>query len=181
MKTFSKKTFILAVVIQLAVLAYMVMQREYLLSHGKKVMLKCQPVDPRSLLSGDYIILSFSISRFDKELLDTLNKEKEKFQKNDTVYVALDKGDNEKFWKAIEISSDYKKLKVKYPVVIKGVVDNLYTFSVRYGLESYFVPQNQGTKIEQQMNNVHVEASVSESGESALSRLFLNDREVMFY
>ena len=35
---------------------------EYLLSHGKLIKLQLQPLDPRSLIQGDYVRLRYLIS-----------------------------------------------------------------------------------------------------------------------
>ena len=48
-------------------------------------------------------------------------------------------------------------------------------------MESYFVPQKEGKVIEESLNNVSVEVSISESGESAISKLFIADKEMKFY
>ena len=91
------------------------------------------------------------------------------------------KPDN-KFHEAAEISEDISELKKRYPLIIKGWVEYVSnTLQVRYGVESYFVPQKEGRIIESNLKNVSVEVSVSESGESAISRLFVGDKEVKFY
>ena len=59
MKSFSKIAFILIVVLQLASLGAMIAKRVHLLNTGKKILLKCEPIDPRSLFSGDYVILNY--------------------------------------------------------------------------------------------------------------------------
>lgn len=41
----------------------LVAQKEYVLSHGTTVLLELAPVDPRSLMQGDYMRLDYAISR----------------------------------------------------------------------------------------------------------------------
>lgn len=47
----------------LAVVNYTVYQREQLLSAGRVVLLELAPVDPRSLMQGDYMALRFRVAR----------------------------------------------------------------------------------------------------------------------
>lgn len=47
----------------LAVVNYTVYQREQLLSAGRVVLLELAPVDPRSLMQGDYMALRFHVAR----------------------------------------------------------------------------------------------------------------------
>jgi uncharacterized membrane-anchored protein len=55
-----RKTFIiLAVILQLVVLAYMAGEREYILRRGKVIYLRTAPIDPRDLFRGDYVRLNY--------------------------------------------------------------------------------------------------------------------------
>jgi uncharacterized membrane-anchored protein len=47
----------------LAVVNYTVYQREQLLTAGRVVLLELAPVDPRSLMQGDYMALRFRVAR----------------------------------------------------------------------------------------------------------------------
>ena len=57
------KIIALIVIIILASVNYTIFQREALLESGKIVLLKLAPVDPRSLMQGDYMRLRFAIER----------------------------------------------------------------------------------------------------------------------
>lgn len=46
----------------LGVPAALVAQKEYVLRHGEQVFLMLEPVDPRSLIQGDYMQLSYAVS-----------------------------------------------------------------------------------------------------------------------
>jgi uncharacterized membrane-anchored protein len=41
----------------------LVVQKEYLLANGRPVLLELAPVDPRSLMQGDYMTLNYAITR----------------------------------------------------------------------------------------------------------------------
>ena len=148
-KKYLKAAFIVIVVLQLVVLGAMIGQRKQLLKNGEHILLKCRPVDPRSLFSGDYVELRYEISTISRKLLLENDSEKKSFKKNETVYVALDKHEKDKYWYAREVSEDMDILKKKYPVIIRGKTNqwagqsskNLF---IRYGVENYFVPQFEG-------------------------------------
>ncbi|MCI0528439.1 MAG: GDYXXLXY domain-containing protein [Nitrospira sp.] len=181
MKPFSKRAFIVVVLLQVIVLIAMIAQRVHLLETGQVVLLKCEPIDPRSLLSGDYVRLNYTISNFDQTRFDSLNPDKEAFQINDTVYVALEKPSESPFWGAVAVSHDLQKLKAKYPIVLRGALQFLYPYRIRYGVEQYFVPQYEGLRIEQALDKVSVEIAISDSGESGIKRLFIEGQEAVFY
>ncbi|MBM4278810.1 MAG: GDYXXLXY domain-containing protein [Deltaproteobacteria bacterium] len=47
----------------LAVVNYLILKKEDTLSRGRTMLLRLAPVDPRSLIQGDYMILNYAISR----------------------------------------------------------------------------------------------------------------------
>ncbi|MFC1670694.1 GDYXXLXY domain-containing protein [Spirochaetota bacterium] len=183
MKSFSKAAFIIIVALQVAALGIMIARRMYLLDTGKKILLQCEPVDPRSLFSGDYVILNYKISRLNKNLLiDDVSNKKDKIKRNDTVYIALKRDSESNFWQASAISKKIDELKKNHDVIIQGRIVSTYrNYRIKYGVESYFVPQYEGLKIEKNLKDTSVELAVSGSGESAIRRLFIQGKEVTFY
>ncbi|MBI5480384.1 MAG: GDYXXLXY domain-containing protein [Deltaproteobacteria bacterium] len=176
--------FIAVVAAQLLVLGVMVAKRVHLLRTGATVVLECVPVDPRSILSGDYVQLNYRISRFSAEEVQRLNPTGEQFKLNETVYVALERSSGGRFHEARQLSHDRDRLRQRWPVVIRGTVREgsaWHGLSVRYGVEEYFVPQQQGRRIEQQISRTSVELAVSQAGASGIRRLFIDDQEVVFH
>ena len=64
-----------AIALQVAVLGWMVYDHSRPLASGERHLLLCEPVDPRSLLRGDYVILSYGFQRLSKEQQEALSKE----------------------------------------------------------------------------------------------------------
>jgi len=64
-----------AVALQVAVLGWMVYDHSRPLAQGERFLFVCQPVDPRSLLRGDYVILGYGFQTLTKEQEDALLKE----------------------------------------------------------------------------------------------------------
>ena len=60
----NRRAFVLAgLALALALPGYGVAQKERLLSKGEVVLLELAPVDPRSLIQGDYMRLDYSLTR----------------------------------------------------------------------------------------------------------------------
>jgi len=53
---------ILTTLVLLALVNYGIVQREKLLTNGRIVLLELAPVDPRSLMQGDYMALRFAVA-----------------------------------------------------------------------------------------------------------------------
>jgi uncharacterized membrane-anchored protein len=183
MKPYQKILFPIIIAAQLCVLIFMITKQELLLANGTKVLLKCEPVDPRSLFSGDYVILNYKISTIGENIISKSNlKDIYNLERKD-IYVALNLKANDKHYSIAAISDNFDELKSKYSTVIRGRVEwgSADSLRVKYGVESYFVPQGEGKIIEKQLNDVSVEVSVADNGDSAISKLFIEDQEVKFY
>lgn len=63
MKKYKWIIILVNLIIVLGVLNYSVMKKEKLLSDGQLILLELAPVDPRSLIQGDYMDLSYAISQ----------------------------------------------------------------------------------------------------------------------
>jgi uncharacterized membrane-anchored protein len=87
-----RKAFIVAAIImQVLVLAYMAGEREYILGSGTIVHLRTAPVDPRDIFRGDYVRLSYEISRIAaNDITDA--ESREKIKKGRKIFVSLEKG-----------------------------------------------------------------------------------------
>jgi len=57
-----KKTLITTLIIILAFFNYAIYQKENQLTNGKTVILQLAPIDPRSIMQGDYMRLNYTLS-----------------------------------------------------------------------------------------------------------------------
>jgi uncharacterized membrane-anchored protein len=170
-----------AAVIQLALLAFIVADRVQILRGGTEVTLQTTPVDPRDLLRGDYVTLGYNISQLPAGAL----KDQRTDTRNPVVFVKLAPS-QEGIYQAISVHAE--AVAVQSPeVLIRGRVvygancgpardrfcDSL---QVRYNLESYFVPEGEGRKLEQLRNQrkLLVVAAVAPSGRAAIKRLLVD-------
>ena len=181
--------YILAALLLCGLILAMVYQRAEILRNGQEVRLEVVPVDPRDLFRGDYVVLDYRISTVDLPK-DTPNV----FTRGQKVFVTLRPNENGKT-RAVAISSG-RPVASGTDIVISGVVTapSVCPFNesgimdckagnravrVKYGLESYFVPQGEGKKIETtDKARLEVVAAVTPSGQSAIKRLLIDGKPV---
>ena len=183
MKTYQKILFPIVVAAQLFVLVFMIAKQELLLANGAKVLLKCEPIDPRSLFSGDYVDLNYEISSIGENIISKSKINDIYALEGKKIYVALKKKPNDMHHNIAAISDNLEELKLIYSTIIRGRVEYAGSTQIRvkYGVETYFVPQREGKKIEDNIGNTSVEVSIADNGDSAISKLFVDGQEVKFY
>lgn len=145
-----KKAFvILAVILQLLVLAYMAGEREYILRYGKIIRLRTAPIDPRDMFRGDYVRLNYEISRIPINMIQNAEGVGE-IKKGTTIYVRL-KEDPTGLYEMV--AADLQK--PQEGLYLTGRVPHQYRrrpagnpIWVKYGIEAYFVEQGKGREIE---------------------------------
>ena len=175
--------FAVAILVQCALLIVMVTDRTQILREGREVTLQTRPLDPRDLLRGDYVTLGYDISQLPAgALAGQLSTER-----NPVVFVKL-APDANGLYQAISVHA--APVAVTAPeVLIRGRVNYGASctgrvfcdrLSIRYGLESYFVPEGEGKKLEQARNEqkLRVVAVVLPSGRAAIKRLLLDGEPV---
>ncbi|GGP79065.1 GDYXXLXY domain-containing protein [Shewanella ulleungensis] len=70
---------IIAAALILAGINYKIYQQEQLLAHGEIVLFELAPVDPRSLMQGDYMALNYDIAREVSQSVDELSNTPENY------------------------------------------------------------------------------------------------------
>jgi uncharacterized membrane-anchored protein len=171
---------LIAVALQTAALAYMIVDRQTMLNSSRVVTLKVVPVDPRDIFRGDFVILNYDISRLDPTKIEG----DDKFGYGDKVLVTLVQSGET--WTATAIARG-KPVMVQAGVVIQGTVktfdvnDTGQTTSVdvTYGIESYFVPEGTGHAIEAEarQGNISADIAVDNQGRAAIKALRRNGQQ----
>lgn len=185
------RIFLVALVMTL-LLGQMIADRMKLLRDGRVVELKTQPVDPRSLFRGDYIILTYPISRIDAMLLpgDT------DFHTGDEIFITLHL--DAELWQPTAIHKSMQVTKGD-DVTIAGQVEWMRSLSctwipetrerdckdveelqIKYGIESFFLPEGTGKTLEEERNagNLWVRIAVDEGGRAGIKALLLGGEVV---
>jgi len=145
--------------------------QERALSHGKLILLETRPVDPRDLLRGDYVILSYEISdihvsAFGSERTNALPA-------GETVYVLLHK--QGEFHRVLRASTSPIEAEPE-EVLLKGVSRYGWngtrglTTRVEYGLERYYVSEGTGNPT----GKLTVQVAVPASGQGVIKQVFVD-------
>lgn len=74
---------ILIACLWVAVAAAFIFSKQIILKTGKTILLETLPVDPRDLLRGDYVVLSYKIGTLES---DKIKKDKGYYRYDETVY-----------------------------------------------------------------------------------------------
>jgi uncharacterized membrane-anchored protein len=181
--------YILAALVLCGLILAIVVQRAAILRNGQEARLEIVPVDPRDLFRGDYVVLNYRIGTVDVPAGATTS-----FVRGQQVFVTLRPDANNKS-RAIAILAE--RPAVSGPdIVISGFVTSTSmcplnesgardcklgtrAVGVRYGLESYFVPEGEGKKIElTEKARLEIVAAVAPSGQSAIKRLLIDGKPV---
>jgi uncharacterized membrane-anchored protein len=135
---------------QTTLLSYMVIDRVRLLASGREITLSVVPVDPRDLFRGEYARLGYDVSSVPLRLLEGPRP-----RANAAFYVVLEKMPQDS-WQAVKMTRELPQ-EPSSPDRIALKARSSYAWPqepsetavrVRYGIESYFVPEGQGRKLE---------------------------------
>lgn len=134
--------------------------RQVALTQGREVTLQTVPVDPRSLLQGDYAILDYEIAELPEWLRDE--------PAGSTVYVTLRKCGE--VWCADRHSTWEPK---PADVFIRGKVNDRRRLD--FGIGTFFVPEGTGHIVER-AQDVKVVVSLSASGNAVIKMVLVDGR-----
>jgi uncharacterized membrane-anchored protein len=160
---------------QTAVLAYMVVDRVLLVRSGREIVLPIVPVDPRDLFRGEYVQLSYGISRVPMALADgSLSR------RNEVLYVVVEKKAGDEAWQVVAASRSFPGGLNAEQFVLKGrsLFENATIATVHYGIESYFVPQGEGPRLEALARNRKLAAlvAVDKAGNAAIKGIIIDSK-----
>ncbi|ADO59224.1 hypothetical protein PPSC2_24750 [Paenibacillus polymyxa SC2] len=149
----------IVIVLQLGIIGYQTARSETLLATGASVKLKLAPIDPRSLLQGDYVALNYDISTPPSK-----NPLQEKDWNRGKVKVVLTP-DSQGVYIADRLYQDGEKL-AHHEIVLNGQWNGS---RILYGIENYFIPEGTGRTVEQNAHYAYIR--VSRNGDALLERL----------
>jgi uncharacterized membrane-anchored protein/uncharacterized membrane protein len=152
---------LIIIVLQLGFLGYQTASSERLLTTGTSIKLEITPIDPRSLLQGDYVTLNYSIST----VPESFEEELESYQSLSKVKVVLspDAGGIHRFNRFYTSGEQI----AKNELVINGQASGWR--QIYYGIETYFVPEGTGLAVERDARFAYVR--VGADGDALLEML----------
>ncbi len=160
----------LAIALQLLILVGIAGARQWTLMTGAVVLLEVLPVDPRDLFRGEYVALQYRISSLVPGALGAT----ETFRVGQTVYVGL--GQRGTFWHAVSVGSTRPAAPF-----IRGVVvwhPGRDALRVQYGIESYFLQEGLGRRVETSRVPLSAEVVIGRDGTAIIQRLFMDGQPV---
>ncbi len=167
-KTKTTFLFLIAVTVQLAIVALVPAKQIYARMTGRLITLKVVPVDPYNILSGHYMTLGYDIARLPKDL-ETHD------ERGLPVYVVL-KEDPNKLWVVDSVDKQPPSSVPPDKLLICGRTSYR---GIEYGIESFFVPEDKREKIADDFranrDNARAEVKVDRFGNAALIKLLLGD------
>jgi len=141
-----RAALIAAVVLQVAVLAAMAIPREWVLHRGRIVWLRTAPVDPRDVMRGDYVRLSYPFSQIPRAQWRDGLAEQKQLKRDQPVYLVLRPASGDLY--EADFLTDRRPAE---GIFLRGRVNDRWggdTANVRYGLEAFFVEQGTGLDLE---------------------------------
>lgn len=181
--------------LQLALILSVPAQAVYTYVTGRTVILQTIPVDPYDFLRGYYQTLNYEISEIDtlKTLAgwEEIAGESPKLLADKIVYVTLEQtetasnSESPVAWKPIQISLEQPENLPENQIAIRGEYQE---WSVKYGVERYYMPEHQREQINQEINITQqeepeafvVEVKVNEKGKAIPMSLWIRDRNYRF-
>ncbi|SHF80633.1 Uncharacterized membrane-anchored protein [Bacteroides faecichinchillae] len=154
MKKYSRILIIVNLILLLGYFNWSIYQKEKILENGQLVLLHLAPVDPRSLMQGDYMQLSYQEAR--SGLLQ---------ENTPTHGYAILKTDSNQVGQVIRLQENLEPISGNELAIKYKVVD----FRLFFGAESFFFEEGQADVYE---NAVYGGLKVNGKGQSLLIGLY---------
>ena len=160
--------FVAAVIIQVLILVAVPARKVFTMATGKTVVLKVQPVDPYSVLSGYYATLRFDISRVDAfpNVKGTSQTVAEGW-----CYAVVERRDDGT-WQPVSLE---RELPHNLPDNRVALLGQLNHSVIRYGIEEFYIPEARRESVAEDLSKnaakARVEVKVDGGGHAALQRL----------
>ena len=157
--------FFAIVALQVVGLVAFAAVKQYAVTTGTEVILQGAPVDPRSLMQGDYAILEY-------EIAEIPDRNEWFFESGDDVIVLLTKRDQ--VWEAMEYLTDDWGHQLRNEVFIRGEVQP--NGRIDFGIGTYFVPEGTGSAVER-ARDVKIRVSLSDDGDATVTGVILDGED----
>jgi uncharacterized membrane-anchored protein len=174
----SRRLLVAACVAQVAVIGYMVWNHLQPLRHGERIVVRAEPVDPRDMLKGEYVILGYDFARIsdkDAKLLsaqlgapnDADEDTRKWLPKDTTVFVPLVKKTNGEW-----TGGKPTLVRPSEGLYLQGLTGYRWRGGneLRFGIEAYYVEEGKGAAWEKLRNTglLKVTIAVLPNGKAGL-------------
>jgi len=137
---FSKYLVLFGLIVVFGVTNYLIFHKESIIKNGKSIYLKLAPVDPRSLMQGDYMVLRFEVAN---NILDELKRYKNSsvLQKRGLAILSLN---NKNIGTFKAIYKGNKSLRDDEVLISY----RLERYRIKLSTDSYFFEEGKGKKFQ---------------------------------
>ncbi|MEO6724568.1 MAG: GDYXXLXY domain-containing protein [Blastocatellia bacterium] len=167
--------FALALALQLLILIGVSAQQFIARTTGRSVVLKVQPVDPYSILSGYYVTLGYEISS-NGGFPRNAGEPNTDPNPGGIVYAIVERQDDG-LWHPVELASSLPTSLPENRMVIRG---RYVGGRIEYGIEQFYIPESKrdviNKDLREHLGDARVELKVDADGNAALVKLLIEDR-----
>ncbi|UVK36591.1 GDYXXLXY domain-containing protein [Mesorhizobium sp. AR10] len=169
--------------VQIGFLSWIIAGRAAILRDGKEVLLKVEPIDPRDLLRGDYIILSYDISRIPVKMI--ANIPAGKLTSDDTPIVVRLKKGTDGYWLPTTAwfgqapaSAASDEADIVGHVAAGWDLNPETTIAPDFGIERFYLPEGEGMAIQNDMRvrPFGIRAALASDGTAQVKALMDGDK-----
>ena len=167
------KLLIVVLALQTVWLSGIALVQENHLVNGRVIQLETEPVDPRDLLRGDYLVLNYKISSVRFDLFSPALKTE--LTPGTRVFVALAPSSNQFF--EIKRASTNEIIPAANEIVLRSLVSDTWWHGsgivhLNYGIERFYVAEGTGHPT----GKLTVQAVVTPSGDAMIKEVFVNGK-----
>lgn len=159
------KIFALIIAAQIGTLFAFGLPYAQTLAFGKTVTLKCHTYDPRDMLKGDYVAITYDVD-------SKVNLKA--FKPGETAYLTLKK--KSRFWQPVSASKTLPKSLSQDEAAMRVTVNEGLS-SITTGIERYYVPEGAATQIDSE--GLTAEVALSGDGMPVFKRLLSDGKDVV--
>ena len=169
--------------VQIGFLSWIIAGRAAILRNGQEVLLKVEPVDPHDLLRGDYVFLSYEISRIPVELIADVPADKLTTD-DGQLMVRLKKADDG-YWRPAAAwlgtpssPPGAEEADIAGHIAAGWQLTPGTTLSPDYGIERFYLPEGEGLAIEKDMRvrPFGIRAAIAANGTAQIKALVDGER-----
>lgn len=153
-------------------IGWMIESRAHILRTGTEIVLKSEPIDPRDLLRGRYVILTYPAQRLEGPILEPLLAElgPDEALRDAVVYVTMQAGDEGHY---LPVAAHFEP--PDGGIVIKGTAHymqaRLSAITVDYGIGRFYTNEHRAPEIEQRMRDGQLTEIVIAVGQDGTAQI----------
>ena len=165
MTSTATRLFFVIVALQMVGLVAFAAIKQYVVASGTEVVLQGAPIDPRSLMQGDYAILDYEIAVIPDDV-------EARFEHGDEVIVVLER--RGQVWDASEYLTSDRGPRQRNQLFIRGELES--NGRIDFGIGTYFVPEGTGRMIEG-ARDLKIRVSVSDDGDATVTGVIVDGED----